>query len=269
MTRPIAKGAANKKGGRETMNATRLILALAIGFFALGPAALAQFNDPAQVDTALVVSVDVSNSVDDTRYSLQMQGIAKALEDKEVLDAILSGGRGAILFTLVTWADKPKVAIPWTRISNKQEAASVAQRVRQLPHDGGEFTCMGKMMRFLADKVVTQIPEKALRVVIDVSGDGRDNCNPDQPVKGVRDELVRDWVTINGLPILEGKEGATLEDYYRENVQGGGGSFVLPAEGFGDFGRAIRQKFVVEVSGGTLPDSTLSPETSIATLNGN
>ena len=128
---------------------------------------------------------------------------------------------------------------------------------------------MGKMMRFLADKVVTQIPEKALRVVIDVSGDGRDNCNPDQPVKGVRDELVRDWVTINGLPILEGKEGATLEDYYRENVQGGGGSFVLPAEGFGDFGRAIRQKFVVEVSGGTLPDSTLSPETSIATLNGN
>lgn len=247
------------------MSGTRLILAVAIGLFALGPAALAQFNEPAQVDTALVVSVDVSNSVDDRRYSLQMQGIAKALEDKEVLDAILSGGRGAILFTLVTWADKPKVSIPWTRISNKQEAAGVAQRVRQLPHDGGEFTCMGKMMRFLADKVVTQIPEKALRVVIDVSGDGRDNCNPDQPVKSVRDELVRDWVTINGLPILEGKEGATLEKFYRENVQGGGGSFVLPAEGFGDFGRAIRQKFVVEVSGGTLPGSTPAPS-SVATL---
>jgi len=60
-------------------------------------------------------------------------------------------------------------------------------------------------------------------------------------------------VTINGLPILEGKEAGSLEAYYKENVMGGGGAFVLPAEGFGDFGRAIRQKFVVEVSGGALP----------------
>jgi hypothetical protein len=29
---------------------------------------------------------------------------------------------------------------------------------------------------------------------------------------------------------------------------GGAGSFVLPAYGYEDFGRAMRQKFVVEVS---------------------
>ena len=29
----------------------------------------------------------------------------------------------------------------------------------------------------------------------------------------------------------------------------GPGSFVLPAQGYGDFERAIRQKFVIEVSG--------------------
>jgi len=29
---------------------------------------------------------------------------------------------------------------------------------------------------------------------------------------------------------------------------GGPGAFVLPAQGYGDFGRAIRQKFVFEIS---------------------
>jgi hypothetical protein len=29
----------------------------------------------------------------------------------------------------------------------------------------------------------------------------------------------------------------------------GPGAFVLPADGFKDFGRAIRQKFVIEISG--------------------
>ncbi|MCU0733552.1 MAG: DUF1194 domain-containing protein, partial [Hyphomonas sp.] len=46
-----------------------------------------------EVDTALVISVDVSNSVDATRYRLQLEGIAKALEDEAVIDAILTGGR--------------------------------------------------------------------------------------------------------------------------------------------------------------------------------
>lgn len=224
-----------------------LAAVVALGFAA--GSAPAQENKPGEVDTALVVSVDVSNSVDEHRYQLQMQGIASALEDPEVLDAILSGGKGGILFTLVTWADKPKVSVPWMRIASKAEAAAVADLVRKVPHQGGEFTCMGLMLRHLTDKVVTQIPTTATRIVIDVSGDGSDNCNPQEPVKTIRDELVGYNVTINGLPILEGREAGSLEAYYRENVMGGGGAFVLPAEGFGDFGRAIRQKFVVEVSG--------------------
>lgn len=106
---------------------------------------------------------------------------------------------------------------------------------------------MATMLRSVADKVVTQIPAKATRVVIDVSGDGKD-CNSEAPVETIRDEIVGNGVTINGLPILEGDEATTLETWYREHVMGGVGSFVLPANGFADFGRAIRQKFVVEIS---------------------
>ena len=206
-----------------------------------------------EVDTALIVSVDVSNSVDDGRYKLQMEGIAKALEDPEVLKAILNGPQGGILFSMVTWADKPKFSLPWERISSKEDALAVAAKVRGLPRQTGEFTCVSGMLRSISDKVVPQIPAKALRTVVDVSGDGKENCNPDEPPALVRDELAAAGVTVNGLPILEGDEGSTLEDWYRENVMGGPGAFVLPAHGFGDFGRAIRQKFMIEISSRPLP----------------
>ncbi len=222
-----------------------------------------------QVDTALIVSVDVSNSVDAERYKLQMEGIASALEDPGVIDAIATGPNGGILFSMVTWADKPAIALPWTRITSKAEALALAKRVRKLPQQGGEFTCMTRMLRSANDKIVPQIPAKALRVVIDVSGDGPDNCNAEEPISQVRDELIANGVTINGLPILvETPEGMSsllpkavpgamhpLEEWYRSNVKGGNNSFVLSANGYSDFGRAIRQKFVIEISGLTTKES--------------
>lgn len=211
--------------------------------------ALAEQPLPEEVDTALVISVDVSNSVDEHRYKLQMEGIATALEDPEVMEAILNGPQGGIAVSLITWADKPRIAIPWIKIKSKEEASAVAARVRALPRHTGEFTCVTTMLRNVADKVVTQIPFKAYRVVVDVSGDGADNCNADEPIQTVHDELVDGGVTINGLPILEGPEKDSLEGWYTEHVKGGPSGFVLPANGFGDFGRAIRQKFVLEISG--------------------
>lgn len=258
-------------GGRGTAGNWRAGAA-ALGAAMLAGLALvaARAQEPTlEVDTALIVAVDVSNSVDDQRYRLQMEGIAQALEDPGVIQAIAGGAKGGILFSMVTWADLPKVALPWTRISNAADAQATAKRVRALPRQGGEFTCMSRMMRFVSDKIVPQIPARAVKVVLDISGDGQDNCNEQEPVDAVRDELVKYGVTVNGLPILEGageavaeapggvstqsylpeeQKGAPLEDWYRAHVKGGPGSFVLPANGYADFGRAIRQKFVLEVS---------------------
>lgn len=222
------------------------------------------------VDTALIVAIDVSNSVDDARYKLQMEGIAQALEDPGVIQAIAGGAKGGILFSLVTWADQPTLNLPWMHIANEADAKAAARKVRSLPRQGGEFTCMTRMMRVVSDKIVPQIPAKTAKVVLDVSGDGKDNCNAAEPIEQVRDELVKYGVTVNGLPILtpEGPEMVTpgapssqsylpskqntdpLETWYQENVKAGPGSFVLPAHGYADFGRAIRQKFVLEVSDG-------------------
>lgn len=225
-----------------------------------------------QVDTALVVSVDVSNSVDAERYKLQMEGVAMALEDPGVIQAITGGPNGAILFSMVTWSDRPTVALPWTKIASQEDAFALAAKVRGLPLQGGEFTCMARMLRTANDKIFPQIPAKALRIVIDVSGDGPDNCNADEPIEKVRDELVANGVTINGLPILLGAEEAAgpapgqqpqgapapLEEWFKAHVKGGNGSFVLPANGYSDFARAIRQKFVIEISGRAMPQDFAS-----------
>jgi hypothetical protein len=202
---------------------------------------------PGKVDTALVLAVDVSGSVDSERYRLQMEGIAAAFEDPAVQEAIFSGPRRSMLITLVQWSDKPRLAVPWTLIAREADASAFARRVRALPRDAEEFTCMAEMLRFVYDKVLPRTPAPAARTVVDVSGDGRDNCNTD-PVSQLRDALVSTAVTINGLPILEGENAAPLVDWYRAEVIGGAGSFLLPAHGFADFARAIRQKFITEIS---------------------
>jgi hypothetical protein len=209
------------------------------------------------VDVGLVLAVDVSGSVSGERYSMQMDGIAAAFEDPAVQAAILGGPRGAVVISLVQWSNKAQLSIPWMVIASKAAAAAFAERVRHALRVADQFTCMSQMMRFVADKVLTRIPAQPARVVIDVSGDGPENCNPPLPVDAIRDELIGDKITINGLPILEGDDRDLLEPWYASHVVGGVGGFLMPAHDFGDFARAIRQKFLIEISaagaGETLP----------------
>ena len=43
-------------------------------------------------------------------------------------------------------------------------------------------------------------------------------------------------------------EALTLDEWYRRYVIGGGAAFMIPAYGYEDFGRAMRRKFVMEIS---------------------
>ena len=108
---------------------------------------------------------------------------------------------------------------------------------------------MSLMMQVVGEKVLPLMPMPADRTVVDVSGDGRDNCNPRTTVDNIRDGMVADRVTINGLPIKAGREAETIAPWYEQHVIGGAAAFLLPANGYEDFGRAIRQKFIIEISG--------------------
>lgn len=227
-------------------------------------------------ETALVLAVDVSSSVDAARFRLQMEGIAEALEDESVQRSILGTGDGRVHLALVPWSDRAEVAISWRVLATAADARALAAEIRALPRRSGEYTCLAKMLRFVRERVLPTLPAGVERMTIDVSGDGIDNCAPTATTESERDQTVATGATINGLPILvpgendlvgtgayrapgydwskyrsepHGETGTTLPDWFRRHLVGGEGAFVLPAKGYGDFGRAFRRKFVTEVSG--------------------
>ena len=202
-----------------------------------------------RVDVALVLAVDVSESVDSARFTLQMAGIAAAFDSPEVQGAVLAGRHRSMLIALVQWSNHPALSVPWTLLTSPADVHAFAAQVRKLRRTEKGFTCMSVALRSIADKLLTQMPVPADRTVVDVSGDGAENCNPRERVDDVRDDLVSSGVTVNGLPILEGDEADTLEAWYRTHLIGGDGSFLIPALGFEDFERAMHRKFITEVSG--------------------
>ena len=230
-----------------TRRFTDACAAVAAALLALLPAGIARAQTE-MVDTALVLAVDVSQSVNGERFALQMEGMAKAFDDADVQRAIFSGPHRAMFVTLVQWSDKAMVSIPWTLIASPEDAHAFAAALRKTERKGAEFTCMSRALQLIEGKVLPFLPMPAMRTVIDISSDGPDNCNINPPVQVLRDLLVAEGAIINGLPILEGKDGPTLAQWYKDHVIGGPSAFIVPAHGYGDFERAMRRKFLTEIS---------------------
>lgn len=241
-------------GATRVQAASRFAAFVLLGAMLFGPAVQAAPSGHTEMaDTALVLAVDVSGSMNAERYALQMEGIAKAFEDRDVERTILSGPHRAMFVTLVEWSDTAAIAVPWTLIASEADAQAFANKIRRAPRADNHFTCMSRALQLVDDKVLPFLPVSADRTVIDVSGDGRDNCNSNPPVEAMRDRIVGEGFTINGLPILDGDEATTLEAWYKAHVIGGNAAFVEPARGFADFARAMRQKFIVEISSARAP----------------
>ena len=202
---------------------------------------------PAQAaGIALVLAIDVSESVSSERYILQHDGIARAFEAPQLIDAI-AAVPGGIEALVLEWSDPDKIAITvgWTPIANRSAAAAFSASVRATQRTSHGLTAIGSAMRAAAN-AFDHMPEPAGQRVIDVSGDGMANFG--LPPATVRDELVKAGITINGLAILS--EEPWLEDYYSRNVIGGPAAFVVVAKGFDSFADAMLRKLVQEVARG-------------------
>ncbi|MEM9277944.1 MAG: DUF1194 domain-containing protein [Pseudomonadota bacterium] len=211
-----------------------------------------------EVDLELVLAMDASGSISDREYVLQLNGTAAAFRDPAIHAAIVSGPTGKIAVNVMLWSDAafPKVNSGWFVLDSSQSANAFASFVStfQLNEDksigfGGGGTGIGAGVEE-ALKLLNNNRHKGLRRVIDVSGDGvetefwfsRSILMPDAKILANAEN-----VTINGLPIL-GVDFPDLDTYYRENVITGPGAFVVKADNFEDFGRAIRQKLLREIS---------------------
>src|SRR5216683_291578 len=200
---------------------------------------------PAQAAAvALVLAIDVSESVSSERYILQHDGIARAFETPLLIDAIAAVPDG-IEALVLEWSDPDKIAVTvgWTRIANRGAAAAFSASVRATQRSSHGLTAIGSAM-LAAAAAFDQMPEPAGRRVIDVSGDGIANFGV--PPATARDELVKQGITINGLAILS--EEPWLDDYYSHNVIGGPAAFVVVAKSFDSFAEAMLRKLVQEVA---------------------
>ena len=169
--------------------------------------------------------------------------------------------------TYVEWSDahNQKILVPFTTIANPQDALAFADSIATSPDKGGQFTSISAAIAFGAS-LLKQASGRALRRVIDISGDGPNNDG--ELVISARDDAIAEGITINGLPIqikpapwdfpgydvyLHGSKRAwdvdRLDRYFAHRVIGGPGAFVQPANTVADFTEAVTSKIIREVAG--------------------
>jgi hypothetical protein len=209
------------------------------------------------VDLLLVLAADVSRSVDHAKFQLQREGYAAAIADKRVLEAITSGRHRRIAVCFIEWsgASAQQVVIDWAVIGDEGSARRFGDQLLELRRSFAERTSISAAIDFSV-KQLEGAPFQSLRRTIDISGDGTNNSGRD--VASARDDAVAKGITINGLVILSDRPltwnpehtnpPGGLVNYFRSNVIGGPGAFVVAAENFESFGQAIVKKLIAEIA---------------------
>lgn len=213
------------------------------------------------VDVELVLAVDVSLSMSPMELEIQRAGYAAALTDQRVIDAIQDGVHGRIALTYFEWAGEAvqKVVIPWTVIATREDAERVAGQLTANPPTSARRTSISGALGFAAD-LFAESGLQGVKRVIDVSGDGPNNNGP--PVTFVRDAVLQQGITINGLPLMTSGGFSSVYDienldlYYTSCVIGGPGAFMIPVNDWSQFPEAVRRKLVLELAGASAPNLT-------------
>jgi hypothetical protein len=221
-------------------------LTLVLPLLLSGVIAAARTAAAEPVSVQLVLAVDVSGSVDQSRFELQREGYAAAFRSAAVQQAIRSTTTGSIAVSMLQWTGPALhvVVVDWTLINDAASAERFADAIAGSPRIlfGGGTSISGAI-----DHALTMLrgsPFTAPRKVIDVSGDGANNRG--RPAEDARDEAIAAGVVINGLPILSLEP--ELDLYYRQSVIGGSGAFVIAARSYQEFARAIRSKLITEIA---------------------
>lgn len=207
------------------------------------------------VDLELVLAVDVSGSIEMDEAELQREGFVQAFRNEAVIRAVTSGEHKRIAVTYIEWAgtSHQRLGIDWRIIDGPQAARDFAGELSGLPFVSALWTSISGAIDFAMERLGAS-PHRSKRRVIDISGDGANNHG--EAVLAARDRAVRQGVTINGLPIVNGRPSPygmpqlpNLDWYFEDCVIGGPGAFIIVADGFADFGRAIKRKLIREIAG--------------------
>ena len=191
--------------------------------------------------TALLLAMDVSNSVDPGEYRLQVDGLALALQDPEIAEILV---RDQVALSVMQWSgeDRQEISLDWQSMISPAHVEQFARQVTRMERafilsDTAPAEALAAALKHLR-----RVPD-CTRHVIDMSGDGTANAGGE--VRHMRQRAERAGVTVNGLAI-EGM-GLAISNYYRQHLVTGDG-FVETARGHRDYARAIREKILREIA---------------------
>ena len=201
---------------------------------------------------ALALAVDVSRSIDAQDYVIQTDGLADALSDREVREAIF-GPEGEVALAIYYWSGKgyQDLVQPWVILDSPEALDAAIWEVRRTPRPEAPLaTALGNALSYGLD-LMADAPYCERRV-IDVAGDGRNNDGISVARTYEREDFT--GITVNGLAV--GEHEADIVDYYHDELIRGPDAFVEVAPRQTDYPDAIRRKLLRELQGpmiGALP----------------
>jgi Ca-activated chloride channel family protein len=193
-------------------------------------------------DLALLLAVDVSGSVDAQEYRVQIDGLALALRDGIVADALVQQ-RAKVSLVQWTGSTRQRQTVPWTAIRSHADVAALADTIANDPRIWRNYsTAIGEAL--VVSRLAFAPVADCTRKVIDLSGDGVSNEGIAPATQ--RAALDAANITVNALAIET--DQTDLTGYFFENLITGPGAFVVTANGFADYPETIKRKLQRETS---------------------
>ena len=234
------------------MRRTTLLLAALFAAFT----ATAHAAEPA--DLALVLLTDVSKSMDSDEYAMVKAGYREAFADPEVIAAVL--GAGGVAVAYVEFSSKREIVLVrgWTVLTDAETIQGFGEAVALAPRSSAGNTALAASLRQAAVMLMDN-EFGATRLVIDVASDHPTDFGRSA---AIRDAIVATGITINGLPIVNEHPIGTIDgrlsyssyqtaggitEFFRRDIIGGPGSFLVEVRDHGAFGEALKRKLLKEL----------------------
>ncbi len=205
---------------------------------------------------ALSLGLDVSSSVDDAEYRLQLNGVVAALNSETVQEILFAQPDAPIRLHVFEWSGpvNHREIVPWTEIRSPVDLSRVNALL--LEHERGvaaPTTAIGSAI--LQGYAYLAPHTDCWQRTLDLSGDGATNTGP--PPETIPESQRPPGLTVNGLVVGAGNANrgdATYVDikelsaYYETKVIRGPGAFVEVALGYEDFAATMERKLVRELA---------------------
>ncbi len=186
-------------------------------------------------------ALDGSGSISPDQFALQLEGLARAIEDPAVV-----ARDGSVTISVVVFEWGAEVAVPATSVASEADTDALAAAVRAIPWRFGHRTDMAAAL----DACLSQFRDPAETWVVDISTDGRHSAS-----LGTDPFAARDAAVAAGLDVLNalGVGDADLDLLERlvwpqPASPPPGDGFVMTVPDFGAFVAAMREKVRAEIA---------------------